>query len=261
LKFSRQVNRKSIEGKRHPDRDRQFHYIESQLRKAERLGQPAISVDYKKKELVGSFRNGGSDYRPEGGPIRVNTHDFPTKAGGKVTPYVVFCMVLNMAWVSVGISCDTSKFAVNAIRRWMREICRVYYPECTDLWITADSGGSNGARVRLWKLELQKPADEFGIRIHVYHYPPGTSKYNKVEHKCNCRISANWRGTPPTDHETILRRIAAATTEAGRPKIKCALDRRNSKRGIKVTDKELESLNIKGHSFHLDWNYTVSPRF
>jgi len=259
LLFSRQVNRRSIEGKRDPDRNQQFEYIQKQLRTAERKGQPAVSIDSKKRETIGLFHSAGSDYRPQGDPIRVKDHDFPERDGIKVTPYAVFCMSINMAWVSVGISANTAEFAVETIRRWHRNVGKRHFPGYFELTVTADSGGSNGSRVRLFKAELQKLADELRIRINVHHYPPGTSKYNKVEHQCLCHISQNWRGEPLEDIETVVQRIRATTTEAGL-EIKCAVDRNTYLKGIEITKEEMDMLNIKGHEFRPDWNYTISPR-
>ena len=259
LKFSRQVNRRSIAGKQDPDRNKQFEYIQKQLRKAERKGQPAVSIDSKKREAVGLFHNAGSDYRPQGDPIRVKDHDFVKKNGLKVTPYAVFCMSINMAWVSVGISANTAEFAVETIRRWDINIGAENFPGYFELTVAADSGGSNGKHVYLFKAELQKLADELGVKIHVHHYPSGTSKHNKVEHQCLCYISQNWRGEPLNDLETVVQRIGATTTKTGL-KIKCEVDRNEYLTGIKITKEEMSTWNIKGHKFRPDLNYTISPR-
>jgi len=199
LGFSRQVNRKADEGAKHPDRDAQFEHINTRVMAAQAAGEPVISVDTKKKELVGAFKNGGSDYRPRGEPQRVKVHDFVDKALGKVVPYGVYDVAANEGWVSVGIAADTAEFAVQSIRTWRKRMGRARYPKARALTITADCGGSNGARVRLWKTELQKLADETGLIIHVHHYPPGTSKWNRIEHRLFCHITQNWRGRPLTD--------------------------------------------------------------
>jgi len=259
LGFSRQFNRKSHEGSRHPDRDAQFEHINAQVVAAQANHQPVISVDTKKKELVGNFKNGGSDWRPKGSPDRVNVHDFIDKDLGKAAPYGVYDVTANAGFVSVGISSDTAEFAVESIRCWLDRMGRERYPEARELTITADCGGSNGARVRLWKVELQKLADETGLVLHVLHYPPGTSKWNKIEHRMFCHITQNWRGRPLTDRLTIVELIGATTTKAGL-KVECALDTRTYEKGIKVSDVEMEALSITGNAFHPEWNYTIKPR-
>lgn len=259
LGFSRQVNRKADEGATHPDRDAQFEHINTQVRKAQAAGAPVISVDTKKKELVGAFRNGGSDYSPQGDPTRVKVHDFVDKDLGKVVPYGVYDVAANEGWVSVGITADTAEFAVQSIRTWHQRMGRARYPEASELTITADCGGSNGARVRLWRLELQKLADETGLTIHVHHYPPGTSKWNKIEHQLFCHITQNWRGRPLTDHLTVVELIGATTTKTGLT-VQCAIDDNLYQRGVKITKADMAGLNISGDAFHPEWNYTIRPR-
>jgi hypothetical protein len=257
--FSRQVNRKSDEGSGHPDRNAQFEYINAEVLGAQVAGQPVISVDTKKKELVGNYRNAGSDWRPKGASHRVKVHDFEDKKLGKVAPYGVYDIAADAGWVSVGITCDTAEFAVASIRTWLERIGRARYPKARELTITADCGGSNGSRVRLWKVELQKLADETGLSIKVRHYPPGTSKWNKIEHRLFCRITQNWRGRPLTDHATIIELIAATTTKTGL-KVESALDTRVYEKGLKVTKAEMKRLDIRGDAFHPEWNYSVIPR-
>jgi Rhodopirellula transposase DDE domain len=232
--FSRQANRKADEGASHPDRNAQFEYINAEVLAAQATRQPVISVDTKKKELVGNYRNAGSDWRPKGDPCRVKVHDFEDKELGKVAPYGVYDIAADAGWVSVGITSDTAEFAVASIRTWLERIGRARYPQARELTITADCGGSNGARVRLWKLELQKLADESGLTIKVRHYPPGTSKWNKIEHRLFCRITQNWRGRPLTNRAAIVA-IAATTTKTGL-KVETALDTRVYEKGIKVSD-------------------------
>jgi hypothetical protein len=259
LGFSRQVNRKADEGTRHPDRDAQFEHINTKVMAAQAAGEPVISVDTKKKELVGAFRNGGSDYRPQGAPDRVKVHDFVDKALGKVVPHGVYDVAANEGWVSVGIAADTAKFAVQSIRTWRERMGRERYPKAHALTITADCGGSNGARVRLWKLELQKFADETGLIIHVHHYPPGTSKWNRIEHRLFCHITQNWRGRPLTDRLAVVELIGATTTKSGL-KVACAIDDSTYEKGVKVSDAEMAIINITGDQFHPEWNYTITPR-
>ena len=259
LGFSRQHNRKADEGSKHPDRNAQFEHINTKVVAAQAAGQPVISVDTKKKELVGNYKNGGSDYRPKGDPQRVNVHDFVDKELGKAVPYGVYDVAANAGFVSVGITSDTAEFAVEAIRSWLERMGRQRYPKAQELTITADCGGSNGARVRLWKVELQKLADETGLVLHVHHYPPGTSKWNKIEHRMFCHITQNWRGRPLTDRLAIVELIGATTTKAGL-KVECALDTRTYEKGIKISDAEMELLNIEGDDFHPEWNYTIKPR-
>ena len=259
LGFSRQFNRKTNEGSRHPDRNAQFEHINTKVAAAQAAGQPVISVDTKKKELIGNYKNGGSDYRPKGDPQRVNVHDFADKELGKAVPYGVYDVAANAGFVSVGITSDTAEFAVEAIRTWHGRVGRQRYPTAHELTITADCGGSNGARVRLWKAELQKLADETGLVLHVLHYPPGTSKWNKIEHRMFCHITQNWRGRPLTDRLAIVELIGATTTKTGL-KVECVLDTRTYEKGIHVSDAEMEMLNIAGDDFHPEWNYTISPR-
>jgi hypothetical protein len=259
LGFSRQSNRKADEGSKHPDRNAQFEYINKKVIAAQAKKQPVISVDTKKKELIGNFKNGGTDYRPKGDPRRVNVHDFEDKQLGKIVPYGVYDVTANAGFVSVGITSDTAEFAVQSIRCWLERMGRKRYPKARALTITADCGGSNGARVRLWKVELQKLADETGLVLRVHHYPPGTSKWNKIEHRLFCHITQNWRGRPLTDRVAVVELIGATTTKAGL-KVECALDPRTYQKGIKVSDAEMESLDIAGDTFHPEWNYTVKPR-
>ncbi len=259
LGFSRQFNHKADEGSKHPDRNAQFEHINQQVVAAQAAGQPVISVDTKKKELVGNYRNGRSDYRSKGDPQRVNVHDFVDKELGKAVPYGVYDVAANAGFVSVGITSDTAEFAVEAIRSWLGRMGRERYPTAHDLTITADCGGSNGARVRLWKVELQKLADETGLVLHVHHYPPGTSKWNRIEHRLFCHITQNWRGRPLTDRLAIVELIAATTTRTGL-KVECALDTRSYEKGIKVSDAEIATLNLSADDFHPEWNYTIKPR-
>jgi Rhodopirellula transposase DDE domain len=259
LGFSRQSNRKTDEGSHHPDRNAQFGHINTRVRAAQAAGQPVISVDTKKKEQVGNYRNGGSDYRPKGDPRHVKVHDFVDKELGKVVPYGVYDVTANNGWVSVGITHDTAEFAVASIRQWLERMGRQRYPNASELTVTADCGGSNGARVRLWKVKLQEFADETGLTIHVCHYPPGTSKWNKIEHRLFCHITQNWRARPLTDRMAVVELIAATSTKTGL-RVECALDERTYEKGIKVSDAEMDALNIRGDEFHPEWNYTISPR-
>jgi hypothetical protein len=259
LGFSRQHNRKAEEGSRHPDRNAQFEHINAKVIAAQAAGQPVISVDTKKKELVGNFKNAGSDYRPKGNPRRVNVHDFEDKELGKVVPYGVYDVGANTGFVSVGITSDTAEFAVQSIRSWLERMGRQRYPRMHELTITADCGGSNGARVRLWKIELQKLADETGLALNVMHYPPGTSKWNKIEHRLFCHITQNWRGRPLVDHMTIVELIAATTTKAGL-KVESALDERTYEKGRKIGKAEMAQIDMTGDPFHPEWNYTIRPR-
>ena len=259
LEFSRQSNRKADEGSKNPDRNAQFEHINAKVRAAQAAGQPVISVDTKKKELVGNYKNAGSDYRPKGEPTRVKVHDFEDKELGKVAPYGVYDIAANEAWVSVGITSDTAEFAVQSIRTWRERMGQQRYPGARELTITADGGGSNGSRVRLWKMELQKFADETDVTLHVHHYPPGTSKWNKIEHRLFCHITQNWRGHPLCDHRTVVELIAATTTDGGL-KVACALDERTYVKGRRVSDAEMQSLDMTGDDFHPEWNYTIKPR-
>ena len=259
LQYRRQVNRKTLEGSRNPDRDAQFEHINAAVIAAQAAGQPVISVDTKKKELIGPYKNGGSDYRPEGCPDRVNVHDFVDDELGKVVPYGVYDITANAGWVSVGIDNDTAQFSVNSIRRWLDVMGRERYPTSDQLMITADGGGSNGSRVRLFKVELQKLADDTGLTLRVCHYPPGTSKWNRIEHRLFCHITQNWRGTPLTSRSAVVELIASTTTKTGL-KVRCELDTRAYAKGIKVSDDEMASLNITGDTFHPEWNYSIAPR-
>ena len=259
LGFRRHANRKADEGSKHPDRNAQFEHINARVVAAQAAGQPVISVDTKKKELVGNYKNGGTDYRPKGSPARVKVHDFEDKELGKVVPYGVYDVGANTGWVSVGITKDTAKFAVATIRRWYEQMGAERYPQARELTITADGGGSNGSRVRLWKAELQKFADETRLTVNVHHYPPGTSKWNKIEHRLFCHITQNWRSKPLVDRAAIVELIAATTTKTGL-KVECALDERTYEKGIKVSNADMAALDITGDAFHPEWNYTIRPR-
>jgi hypothetical protein len=256
--YSLQANRKTREGSSHPDRDAQFQYINRCVSAQMSADQPVISVDTKKKELVGDFRNGGEEWRPRGEPEKVRVHDFMIEELGKVSPYGVYDLLRNQGWVSVGISHDTAAFAVASIERWWTHMGRRAYPKARTLLVTADGGGSNGARNRLWKLELQRLADKTGLTISVCHLPPGTSKWNKIEHRMFCFISKNWRGRPLLTHATVVSLIAGTQTSTGL-KIRCQLDRKDYPAGIKVTDEQLASVKLEPADFHGDWNYTIWP--
>jgi hypothetical protein len=258
LEYRRQVNRKTLDGSNHPDRDAQFEYINAAVIKTQSAGQPVISIDSKKKELIGHYKNSGSDYRPEGCPDKVDVHDFVEKDLGKAIPYGVYDVTNNKGWVSVGVDNDTAQFAVNSIRRWLKMMGLARYPTMKQVMITADGGGSNGSRVRLFKLELQKLADETGLTLRVCHYPPGTSKWNKIEHKLFCHITQTWRGQPLTSRQTVVELIASTTTKTGLT-VRCELDTQTYPKGITVTDAEMEALNIKRDTFHPEWNYSISP--
>ena len=257
LGFSLQAARKTLEGKQHPDRDAQFRHINDQVSAAIAAGQPAISIDTKKKELVGEFKNPGREWHPQGQPPRVNTHDFPSMADGKAIPYGVYDIADNSAMVSVGIDRDTAQFSVAAIRAWWDQLGSPRYPEARSLTITADCGGSNGNRTRLWKTELQKLSDHTGLQITVCHFPPGTSKWNKIEHRLFSFISRNWRGQPLISYEVIINLIAATTTSTGL-EIYARLDE-NEYPKIDVTDAELAAVNLTRDTFHGEWNYSISP--
>ena len=259
LGYSLQANRKTKEGADYPDRDAQFHYLNDQVQGALAAGEPAISVDTKKKELVGDFKNGGREWRSKGQPERVRVHDFIIPELGRASPYGVYDIASNAGWVSVGIDNDTASFAVNSIRRWWKTMGRARYPHATRLLITADCGGSNGVRVRLWKRELQTLANELRIPITVCHLPPGTSKWNKIEHRLFSFITQNWRGKPLISLQTIVQLIAATTTKTGL-KVRCAIDPKTYPVGVKITDQEMDAIAINRHSFHGDWNYTISPK-
>lgn len=259
MEYSMQSNRKTKEGSDNPDRDAQFHYISDKVKKFQSNNQPVISVDTKKKELVGEFKNNGREWRKKGEPITTNMHDFPDKELGKVAPYGVYDLTQNKGWVSVGISADTAEFAVASIRSWWKEMGHEVYPNATELLITADGGGSNGSRVGLWKKELRNLSDELGLEINVCHFPPGTSKWNKIEHKMFCHITKNWRGRPLVSRETVVNLIGNTTTKTGLS-IKAKLDTNQYEKGIKVSKMELENLGIIKDDFHGEWNYKVCPR-
>jgi Rhodopirellula transposase DDE domain len=256
--YSLQSNRKTREGKQHIDRDAQFQYINTQAKKFLSARQPLISVDTKKKELVGNFRNNGQEWRPKGNPELVEIHDFIDPKLRRAVPYGVYDINNNIGWVSVGTDHDTACFAVNAIRRWWRTMGRKRHPKAKRLMITADSGGSNGYRIRLWKVELQKLANELKLPITVCHLPPGTSKWNKVEHRLFSFITINWRGKPLHSYRTIVQLIAATTTKAGLT-VRAELDENKYPKGVKVSDAQLASVNLRRHAFHGDWNYTILP--
>ena len=258
LGYSLQANRKTLEGTRHPDRNAQFEYINAAVTAQLRRGQPAISVDTKKKELVGRFRNGGRAWRPHGRPEPVKVHDFLDPAKGKAIPYGVYDLGHNRGWVSVGVDHDTAAFAVATIRRWWRELGRKHYPRATSLLITADSGGSNGSRLRLWKWELHKLAQQTGLALSVCHFPPGTSKWNKIEHRLFAFISQNWRSQPLLSHAAIVSLIAATTTKTGL-KVRCVLDTHKYPKELKPTEEQMAAINLKPHKFHGNWNYTIVP--
>jgi hypothetical protein len=256
LDYSLQGTRKTREGSSHPDRNAQFEHINAQARSFQRAGEPVISVDTKKKELVGDFANRGREWHPSGDPTPVRVHDFIDQRLGKAIPYGVYDVGRNEGWVNVGIDHDTAEFAVESIRRWWRRMGRRAYPDATKLLLTADGGGSNGYRTRLWKLELQRFADESGLTLTVAHYPPGTSKWNKIEHRMFCYITQNWRGRPLETVETIVSLIGSTTTTTGL-RIKASLDKNHYEKAIVVLDEQLASLHIQPHRFHGDWNYTI----
>jgi transposase len=258
LGYSLQSNRKTLEGASHPDRDAQFRYINDQVKSALAAEQPVISVDTKKKELVGDFKNAGREYRPNGRPEDVRVHDFLIPELGRASPYGVYDIADNAGWVSVGVDHDTASFAVNSIRRWWQIMGHERYPTAKTLLITADGGGSNGSRVRLWKRELQSLANELEIEITVCHLPPGTSKWNKIEHRLFSFITQNWRGRPLISYQTIVQLIAATTTETGL-KVQSEIDANTYPKGVKVDDEEMAALSIRRHDFHGDWNYTITP--
>jgi len=258
LGYSLQGNRKTKEGSGHPDRDAQFKYLHGRVEDFQRRGQPVVSVDTKKKELVGDFKNGGQTWRPRGDPEPVRVYDFVDKALGKVNPYGVYDPAANAGWVSVGVDHDTAEFAVETLRRWWQKMGCSRYPGATELLVTADGGGSNGARVRLWKVALQRLADQTGLRISVCHFPPGTSKWNKIEHRMFSHISMNWRGKPLISHEVIVNLIAGTTTKTGL-KIEAELDTNTYPKGIQVSDEELGKVQIQRADFHGEWNYTILP--
>ena len=257
LKYSLQGNRKTLEGAQHADRDAQFEYINAQTKKRAKAGNPAVSVDTKKKELAGEYKNGGREYRPKGQPEKADVHDFKGELG-RVSPYGVYDVHDNSGWVSVGISADTSEFAVETIRRWWNSMGYDRYPEASELFITADCGGINGYRTRLWKLELQRLAEELGIPITVCHFPPGTSKWNKIEHRLFSFITLNWRGKPLLAHQVIVNLICATTPKAGFL-VKTRIDDRIYAKGRRIPDKELAQVNLEPHALHGEWNYTIHP--
>jgi hypothetical protein len=259
MDYSLQANRKTLEGASHPDRDAQFQHISAKIREFQADRQPVISVDTKKKELVGDFKNNGRELRPKGDPEKVRVHDFVIPELGRAAPYGVYDVTQNAGWVSVGVDHDTAAFAAQSIRRWWESMGKESYPQAARLLITADSGGSNGARVRLWKLELQKLADETGMEISICHLPPGTSKWNKIEHRLFSFISQNWRGKPLVSHQVIVNLIAATTTKTGL-RVRAEVDRGKYPKGVKVSDKEVASIRIERDKFHGDWNYTIRPR-
>jgi transposase len=256
--YSLQANRKTREGASHPDRDAQFRYINRRVRSQQRSEQPAVYVDAKKKETLGNLKNLGRTWRPKGKPREVDTHDFPDPRKGKAVPYGVYDLRYNEAWVSVGVSSDTAEFAVAAIRCWWKRLGRRRHPRAKRLLITADSGGSNGSRSRLWKVMLQKLSNQTGLEIEVCHFPPGTSKWNKIEHRLFCHVTRNWRGQPLESYEIVVNFIGSTTTKSGLA-VHAKLDPRSYEKGIKVTDEELEEVNITPSRFHGDWNYVIRP--
>lgn len=258
--YSLQSNVKTLEGAQHPDRDAQFGYLNAQVQRFQAGGDPVISVDTKKKELVGNFKAAGREWEPAGSPPAVKVHDFADKALGKVAPYGVYDIAANTGWVNVGTDADTGQFAVESIRRWWTTMGATTYPRSRRLLITADSGGSNGSRLRLWKTELAALATETGLDITVCHLPPGTSKWNKIEHRLFCAISRNWRGRPLQSHEVVIETLRATTTSTGLT-VNAVLDTTAYERGIKITDKQiaaLEASHLRRHTFHGDWNYTLT---
>ena len=261
MDYSLQANQKKLEGSQHADRNQQFEYINRRAQRYLKQGEPVISVDTKKKELVGDFKNPGREWQPQGAPEKVRVHDFEIRRpeNGKVAPYGVYDLGRNAGWVSVGVDHDTAEFAVESIRRWWRWMGRRSYPQATRLLITADSGGSNGARVRLWKWELQQLADEIGLEIAVCHFPPGTSKWNKIEHRLFSFISQNWRGKPLSSHQVIIDLIAATTTTTGLT-VKSKIDTNIYEPGLRVSDQQMAELQLRKEKFHGDWNYKLLPR-
>ena len=257
--YSLQANRKTREGPQHPDRDAQFQYLAAQVRRVQRQHRPAISVDTKKKELIGDFKNAGRDWRPTDTPETVRVHDFKIPANGKAVPYGVYDLARNEGWVSVGIDHDTASFAVHAIRRWWSQMGRRAYPDTPALVITADAGGSNGSRVRLWKWELQQFATRTGLAITVCHFPPGTSKWNKIEHRLFSHIAMNWRGKPLVDLVTLVSLIGDTTTEAGL-RVRSEVDPGRYPKGVIISDAQMAQIQLEPHAFHGDWNYTIHPR-
>lgn len=258
LGFSLQGNAKKLEGAQHVDRDAQFRHIARQSKRRIKAGEPVLSVDTKKKELIGQYKNGGKEYRPKGKPEPVKTHDFKGELG-RVSPYGVYDIGDNEAWVSVGISADTAEFAVQSLRRWWEQLGQERYGSTREIFVTADCGGSNGYRSRLWKLELQALSDELGIAISVSHFPPGTSKWNRIEHRLFSFITLNWRGKPLRDYRTVVELIGATKTQEGL-EVHCELDQNTYEKGRKVTEEEMASINLYPNRFHGEWNYTIKPR-
>jgi Rhodopirellula transposase DDE domain len=256
--YSLQANRKTREGTSHPDRDAQFRYINRRVKAQQRQGQPAISVDTKKKEPLGNLKNAGQEWRPQGTPREVNVHDFPDPRKGKAVPYGVYDLSHNEAWVSVGVSNDTAEFAVETIRTWWKRLGRRRHPQANRLLITADSGGSNSSRNRLWKVGLQRLSNETGLEMEVCHFPPGTSKWNKIEHRLFCHVTQNWRGQPLETYEIVVNLIGSTTTESGL-KVHARLDAGTYEKGRKVPDEELAAVNIAPSRFHGEWNYVIRP--
>jgi transposase len=258
LGFSLQANRKTHEGSDHPDRDAQFRHIARVSARALAASEPLISVDTKKKELIGNYKNAGRELAPKGEPILVNTHDFPDAELGKAIPYGIYDVGKDEGWVSVGISADTAAFAVAAIETWWKRLGAKRYPEATTLTITADAGGSNSYRIRLWKTELQRLADKTGLRVRVMHYPPGTSKWNKIEHRLFSYISINWRAKPLVSRQAVIDLISSTKTKTGL-KVYARLDPETYPTKVKVTDEQMDTVNIRGDEFHPEWNYTITP--
>lgn len=256
--YSLQANRKTHEGGKHPDRNEQFEFINNQVKSYAKKGQPVISVDCKKKELIGNFKNNGREWEPKKTPTDVNVYDFIDKKLGKAVPYGIYDIYKNEGWVNVGISKDTAKFAVLSIRTWWEQMGKQYYPNAKELLITADGGGSNSSRSRLWKQEIQKFSDEIGMQIRVCHFPPGTSKWNKIEHKLFSFISMNWRGKPLTSLQVIVNLIGATKSKSGL-KIKTSIDENIYEKGLKVSDEEFKKINIEKDAFHGEWNYVIKP--
>jgi Rhodopirellula transposase DDE domain len=259
LGYSLQANQKTLEGSEHPDRNAQFEYLNGAVQQQLWAGEPTVSVDTKKRELIGPFKNGGRELRPKGDPEQVLTHDFIIRELGRVSPYGVYDVAQNEAWVSVGVDHDTAAFAVESIRRWWWSMGNAVYPKASRLLITADAGGSNGYRLRLWKLELQRLADETGLEIAVCHFPPGTSKWNKIEHRLFSAITQNWRGKPLVSHEVVVNLIGATTTTKGL-RVRSELDINRYPAGRSVSDAELSTIHIRRDAFHGDWNYALLPR-
>jgi transposase len=259
LGYSLQANRKTQEGDQQEDRDKQFRHISKAVKQFHQQGQPVISVDAKKKELIGNFKNPGQEWHPHQHPPQVDIHDFPDESLGKALPYGVYDLTMNQGWISIGISHDTAELAVESIRRWWDEMGQALYPNAQKLLITADCGGSNSNRCRLWKLKLQELADEVGLTIQVCHFPPGTSKWNKIEHRLFCHISENWRGRPLSSRSIIVKLISHTTTQQGL-QVKAKLDRHQYKTKIKVSDEAFRGISLEKEKFHGEWNYRIQPR-